>query len=234
MQPPKVFVSHSSKDAGFAAKLVDDLNGAGATVWFASNDIEAGDFQQRIDEALAECEWFLLVLTRDALTSYWVKQEVNAANILKHQGQIRDLIIVKADDVPNRDIPPLWRVFNILDANANYTAALNRILKAIGIVPSDITSRLPSSGRPTTEDKRVGWLGRLFHLQVKTADTHVAQGIVFLRYGAYEAALKEFEEALRMDSLNSRAWDGKADALEALGQKRQAQIARSNAKARQG
>jgi hypothetical protein len=67
MARPNIFVSHSSKDTLFATQLVNDLNAAGAHAWLDVNDIVAGDFMDRINAAFNECEWFVLVLTQNAL-----------------------------------------------------------------------------------------------------------------------------------------------------------------------
>jgi TIR domain len=131
---PKIFVSHSSKDAVFASKLVEHLKAAGADAWMDVNDLGAGNFQQRISEALDECEWFVLVLTQNALDSQWVRQEVDAANRLKNQGQIHDLIFIRADAVKHTEVPSLWGVYNILDGVTDYAMALIRTLKAVGLL----------------------------------------------------------------------------------------------------
>jgi len=136
MAPPKIFVSHSSKDIAFAERLVADLNEAGADAWLDTTELGAGNFQQRISEALGQCEWFVLVLTRSALQSPWVRQEVDAANALKHSGQIRDLIFVRAEPVEHRDVPALWRVYNMFDATHNYEDACDRALLAVGLRPN--------------------------------------------------------------------------------------------------
>src|SRR5215472_13038635 len=133
MAQPKIFVSHSSKDSSFAETLVADLRQFGADAWMDKTDLGAGNFQQRISEALADCEWFVLVLTKDALASPWVRQEVDAANRLKNQGKIHDLIFVQAGPVDHSELPALWGVFNILDATKDYTDALNRTLKVVGL-----------------------------------------------------------------------------------------------------
>lgn len=135
MTKPKIFISHSQKDASFATQLVSHLNMMGVQAWMDSNDLGAGNFQQRISEALNDCEWFLLVLTRNALASKWVRQEVDAANLLKHRGQIRELIFIKAADVDYREVPALWGTYNVFDAMENYGATLQRILKELGIRP---------------------------------------------------------------------------------------------------
>jgi hypothetical protein len=87
MSQSRIFVSHSHKDDAFTERLVADLRQAGANAWMDRTDLGAGNFQQRISDALAVCEWFVLVLTRDALDSPWVRQEVDAANRLKNQGR---------------------------------------------------------------------------------------------------------------------------------------------------
>jgi hypothetical protein len=48
MAQPKIFVSHSSDDTAFATKLVADLCAAGAHAWLDTNDLGAGNFQERI------------------------------------------------------------------------------------------------------------------------------------------------------------------------------------------
>jgi hypothetical protein len=147
MAQPKIFVSHSHDDDEFAEKLVKDLNVAGAKAWLDKNEIGAGDFQARINKALADCEWFLLVLSRNALASTWVQQEVNAANARKHLRQIQNLIFIQAAPLRHDELPPLWQVYNIYDARADYKGALNSALMDIGLQPFSATeapSRRPA------------------------------------------------------------------------------------------
>jgi len=63
MTGPRVSVSHSHRDATFTNRLVADLSVAGADVWVDVVDIDRGDFQERIDEALGACQYFVLALT---------------------------------------------------------------------------------------------------------------------------------------------------------------------------
>jgi curved DNA-binding protein CbpA len=155
MATPKVFVSHSHKDNAFTERLVADLRQAGADAWMDKTDLGAGDFQDRISRALARCEWFLLVLTRDALASAWVQQEVNAANRLKHQGQIKDLIFLQAGPLEHRELPALWGVFNIFDAK-EYDVAYRHVLTAVGLQPEILpdSKQVDSSGWSDYSDTR--------------------------------------------------------------------------------
>lgn len=143
MAQPRVFVSHSHMDDVFAERLVKDLRAAGADAWLDKEDMGAGNFQQRISEALERCEWFVLILTRDALASPWVRQEVDAANRLKHQKRIRDLIFVKAGPIDQEELPAMWGIYHIFDATTEYTHALARMLAAIGISAQDASIMVP-------------------------------------------------------------------------------------------
>lgn len=131
MSQPRIFVSHSHQDDAFTLRLVADLKRAGAAVWVDVVNVGAGDFLDRINEALDACEWVVLVLTSHALSSPWVKQEINAAIRLKHQSRIRDIIPIQVGHVEK--IPPLWGVFNIFDATTDYAAARDAILRVTGL-----------------------------------------------------------------------------------------------------
>lgn len=133
---PRIFVSHKTEDTPFASKLVEHLTAAGANAWLDSKDLGAGDFQERIGEALDNCEWFILVLTRGALASRWVQQEVHAANILKNKGQIHNLIFIKADAVETSKMPILWRTHQVFDGTTDYASALIKTLQEVGLLPA--------------------------------------------------------------------------------------------------
>ncbi len=135
MAQPRIFLSHSSKDVAFTQRLEADLRTAGAVVYRVSAD-QGGDFQRRIDEALLACEWVVLVLTADALASTWVQQEIYAANRLRHDGRIREILPIQAAAVDYRAIPPLWGVYNIFDATRDYSSARDGLLRALGMTAS--------------------------------------------------------------------------------------------------
>ena len=155
MAQPKVFVSHSHEDDVLAERLVADLRAAGADAWLDKTDLGAGNFQQRISQALEACDWFVLVLTKSALASPWVGQEVDAANRLKHQGRIRDLIFVKAGPVAQTELPAMWGIYHIFDATAEYPLALTHILAAMGVTaPTPPESAVSAKAPVSRENKR--------------------------------------------------------------------------------
>jgi len=75
----RVFISHSTKNGKFADALVERLRDHYIATWYAPRHMPGGYFKSKIEAALAECDWFLLVLSPEALASEWVKMEVDTA-----------------------------------------------------------------------------------------------------------------------------------------------------------
>jgi hypothetical protein len=74
---PNVFISHSSRDRVFVERLVAVLRRHGIACWYApSSIVGAQQWQDEIGRALQRCNWFLIVLSNNALKSKWVKREL--------------------------------------------------------------------------------------------------------------------------------------------------------------
>lgn len=74
--PAEVFVSHSSRNAAFVKRLVALLTGNGIPSFYSKTSIKgAQQWHDEIGAALGRCQWFLLVLSPDAVDSRWVKHE---------------------------------------------------------------------------------------------------------------------------------------------------------------
>ena len=75
--PDEVFLSHSSKDRHFVDKLVAVLRHHGIPVWFSETDIQGAEqWHDEIGAALQRCDWFVLVLSPDAVRAKWVKRKL--------------------------------------------------------------------------------------------------------------------------------------------------------------
>ena len=74
------FISHSSRDRTFAKKLRDALSGAGARCFLAEEDLRTGEeFGRVIREMIETYGYVLLILSKHAIASTWVRTEVTAA-----------------------------------------------------------------------------------------------------------------------------------------------------------
>ena len=75
--PKEVFLSHSSADRTFTTALADVLRRHGIPVWYSDTNIRgAQQWHDEIGTALTRCDWLVLVLSPDAVTSKWVKREL--------------------------------------------------------------------------------------------------------------------------------------------------------------
>ncbi len=80
MHLQEVFLSHSHHDRAFVLPLVDILRRHGIPLWYSGTDIiPAQQWHDEIGAALQRCDWFMIVLSPDALQSLWVKRELHYA-----------------------------------------------------------------------------------------------------------------------------------------------------------
>lgn len=78
---PRVFISHSSKDVNFVLKHLKPLfDRNGISAWCSATDVRmASDWERQIRAALAQADWFTVVLSPDAQKSPWVQAETHWA-----------------------------------------------------------------------------------------------------------------------------------------------------------
>lgn len=136
----KVFISHSSKDKPFVDRLVSDLTARAIPVWYDKFDVRIGDsITGSINDALAVSKYFLIVLSPDAVSSRWVKEELNAA--LMHQAVAQGTFMIP---VLLRDcsLPPLLAHRRYADFRTDYDAGLAEVLSVWG-VDSSAEAKVP-------------------------------------------------------------------------------------------
>jgi hypothetical protein len=76
-KPKEIFLSHSGKDRHFAKALAMELRSHGLKVWYsATHIVGAQQWHDEIGKALRRCDWFVLVLSKNAIKSPWVKREL--------------------------------------------------------------------------------------------------------------------------------------------------------------
>lgn len=78
--PTELFLSHASQDQRFASRLAKTLERHGILVWYSKTSLIGSQrWQDEIGEALQRCDWFLVVLSPNALESMWVRRETQYA-----------------------------------------------------------------------------------------------------------------------------------------------------------
>ncbi len=77
----RVFISHSSKDVEFSTQLAENLREALGenSVWYDSG-LRAGDrWWRSIQDELALCDVFILIISPASMESEWVQREYEMA-----------------------------------------------------------------------------------------------------------------------------------------------------------
>ncbi|MFH0735165.1 MAG: TIR domain-containing protein [bacterium] len=76
----KIFISHSSKDNWFTDELKQKLEENGFETWLDKYDLHVGElFSLSIVSQIADCDYFCIILTDEAMKSNWVKFEFGYA-----------------------------------------------------------------------------------------------------------------------------------------------------------
>lgn len=82
----RAFICHASEDKDLARRIATDLHDSGIDTFFDEWEISAGQsLRQKIDEGLAACTHFLVLVTETSLLKPWVNAEIDAAFIQKVQ-----------------------------------------------------------------------------------------------------------------------------------------------------
>jgi len=105
-QTPHVFLSYTSDDAELAERIAKSLRANGIETWWDKWCIRTGDsLRQKIDEGLAGCTHFLVLLTPSSIHKPWVNQEMDAGLVRKLNDQCRFLPV--RYQLAASDLPPL-------------------------------------------------------------------------------------------------------------------------------
>lgn len=138
----KVFISHSSRDGRFVARLARVLDQQKISYWYsAAHIIGATQWHDEIGNALAQCNWFLVVLTPDAVCSEWVKRELVFA---LNEGRYRKRIIPLLCK-PCKYSRLSWALpgFELVDFTSDFEGGCRQLLRiwALEYKPASIASR---------------------------------------------------------------------------------------------
>jgi len=146
------FISYSSEDDWFAARIYNDLQAAGLRAWYAPEDLKIGDkFRDAIDGAIRVRDKLLLILSEASIYSEWVEKEVETAFEEERRRRETVLFPIRIDDAifeTDRawaaDIRRTRHIgdFRGWDSTDEYRLAFDRLVR-------DLRSSLPSKRAAT-------------------------------------------------------------------------------------
>jgi hypothetical protein len=127
---PSVFISHSSLDKQIAGGLALELAKRGVDVWLDEWAIQVGDsISRRVEEALENCTYVILLLSPGALASNWVDKEWRAAFSREmSRGEVTVLPVLAA----KCELPPLLRDRKYADISESFERGVNELVRLLG------------------------------------------------------------------------------------------------------
>ena len=131
MPPAEVFLSHSSQDGPMPQNLATTLTRHGVPVFFSPENITgAQQWQNEILSALRRCDWFVVILSPNAINSMWVKREV--AYALQDPRYEDRIIPLKYIDCPLESLQWLT-LFQMINFGGDFRSGCRELLRVWGI-----------------------------------------------------------------------------------------------------
>jgi hypothetical protein len=128
----EVFLSHSSKDHDFVTRLARVLKRHKIRYWYSATHIAgAKQWHDEIGDALARCDWFLVVLTPDSVRSPWVKRELLYA--LSEERYSERIIPVLRKPCEYSRLSWTLPEFQIVDLTGNFDVGCRQLLRVWGV-----------------------------------------------------------------------------------------------------
>jgi hypothetical protein len=132
MLPNEVFLSHSNQDQSFATSVVEVMRRHGIAVWHSrTNIIGAQQWHDEIGAALKRCDWFVVILSPDAVGSMWVKREVKYA--LKDNRYEDKIIPLLYRDCDYEQLSWTLSLFQMVDFRADFEEGCRGLLRVWGL-----------------------------------------------------------------------------------------------------
>lgn len=131
MPPREAFLSHSSEDRAIAQRIAELLcEHAVPTFYAPANIVGHQQWQDEILKALQRCDWFLVLLSPNAVQSMWVKRETAFA--LKEK-RYEDRIVPLFYRDCNLGTLEWLRLYQFVDFRTDFREGARMLLRTWGL-----------------------------------------------------------------------------------------------------
>jgi tetratricopeptide (TPR) repeat protein len=206
-QQLKVFVSHSSADKAACDTFVGALRRAGAEVWYDEHNLGAGHLLDEIQREVQTRPIFVVLLSKAAFGSPWVRRETTWAFNLYNREPNRLILPVTVNQIEPSDFNGPWLFledFKRVEAPGLTPYALaeatERALRLLELTPAGTPPTPVASPQPT-----------------ESVDDLLAKGKALTAQGRHTLAIPFFERATQVDPHSVDAWANLARLYEEVG-----------------
>jgi hypothetical protein len=142
-QNPQVFVSYASTDSAAAKAIVEGLRSRDLNVWVDADELRPGShWAESIRTAISASAYFLLLLSKHSVQSFWMAHEVEA--VLKEL-QSRDVTFLPVL-LEDCDIPSFLAIYQCFDMRSGIEENLENLAEALRFTPKIDFEKLSPQG----------------------------------------------------------------------------------------
>ena len=126
----RIYLAHSSNDKGVVRMIHDDLKALGHAPWIDEQQILVGEsIIEKLQKGLVECDYLLLLMSKSAEKSIWVKVEWETKfweEINKRKISVLPALLEECQ------LPPILASKKYANFSESYNDGLEQVLTAIG------------------------------------------------------------------------------------------------------
>lgn len=127
---PVAFLSYTTADRALAEQIATDLRMSGIETWWAEWEIGAGDsIVAKINEGLAGCTHFIVLLTSNSIDKPWVQSEMDAGFVRRVSGKARFIALRHGLDAAA--LPALLKPLHSPSIGDAYEADIRQLINDI-------------------------------------------------------------------------------------------------------
>jgi tetratricopeptide (TPR) repeat protein len=224
----RIFVSHSHVDQLFAAELVHALRFASADVWYDEHNLGHGLLLSEITRELQARSVFIVLLSKDACASSWVRDECTWAYDLYRREPARIILPVTVRPVEHSDFSSLLFIegFKRIEAAGHQPYppedAIRQTLRALALVQSsEVQGTLQVHGHENVAElltfgkalgarrqygDAISCFIRVTDLDPANADAWAHLGYVYDKIENWSRAASAYQRALKFDEHQGWIW----------------------------
>jgi hypothetical protein len=131
-RPREIFLSHASSDRRIASRIAEMVRRHGVAVWYSRTHLRgAQQWHDEIGEALNRCDWFIVLVSKAAIKSRWVKHELVFA--LQSDRYEKRILPVQISACDPAQLSWTLKNFQIVDFTTGFIKGSRALLRTWGI-----------------------------------------------------------------------------------------------------